>query len=89
MTHFKQDVQAPWRCWPESEVEWREWGLQLPQADANLIHTAAQATSTLTWCTVLGLLSFNQCTRRITKSCKNVFKNKGTENLNKVDPLLS
>lgn len=29
-THFKQDVQAPWCCWRESEVERRENGLQLP-----------------------------------------------------------
>lgn len=46
MTHFKQDVQAPWCCWGESEAEKREKGLQLPQADANLIHIATQAIST-------------------------------------------
>lgn len=60
MTHFKQDVRAPRCCWGELKVERRENSLQLPEADANLIHTFTQAIPTVTLCTAPGLLSCNQ-----------------------------
>lgn len=68
MTHFKQDVQAPRCCCGELEVERRENGLQLPEADANLIHNFTQAFPTVTLCTVPGLLSCNQLLHSITES---------------------
>lgn len=48
MTHFKQDVQAPWCFRGELKVEKRGKGLQLPQADANRVHTATKAILTVT-----------------------------------------